>query len=145
MPIEVRNADIGRRTPDMRVIARFENASADELAGTKVSPVIWYIDKQDDSGMRGLVAELDEGIVGHILYEDFNELGILYSMYVVPENRKRGFGKKLIERAVGDLREMGVRRLEVCAEPVAIGFYEKMGFTLNEPRGPGKKAMSLAF
>ena len=51
------------------------------------------------------------------------------ALFVEPQYMGRGVGGELINDAVAIARGQGVRRLEVTANPRAVGFYEKVGFT----------------
>lgn len=78
-----------------------------------------------------LVAEEEEEVCGYIglylTYEDAEITGIA----VLPEKRRGGRGKELLEQAIGHAEKKGVQRilLEVrkSNEP-AQAFYKKMGF-----------------
>jgi GNAT superfamily N-acetyltransferase len=58
-----------------------------------------------------------------------DDVGDLAALFVEPQYMGRGVGRKLIDDAVAIARGQGVRRLEVTANPRAVGFYEKVGFT----------------
>lgn len=55
-------------------------------------------------------------------------IGDLDALFVEPESMGRGVGRRLLDDAVAIARGQGVRRLEVTANPRAVGFYEKVGF-----------------
>ena len=74
-------------------------------------------------GVAHLVTASDgEGPVGFMGVQD----GRLEMLFLAPAARGRGLGRQLLEMAVADL---GVRTLTVNEQnPVAVGFYEHMGF-----------------
>jgi GNAT superfamily N-acetyltransferase len=54
--------------------------------------------------------------------------GELDGLFVEPGQWRRGIGRLLIEDAVTLARARGLHRLEVTANPRALGFYEQLGF-----------------
>jgi GNAT superfamily N-acetyltransferase len=67
----------------------------------------------------------------------------LEDLFVEPEWMNRGVGRGLVVDAVERARDLGARRIEVTANPHALGFYTKTGFVLDgdvETRfGPGHR------
>jgi GNAT superfamily N-acetyltransferase len=53
----------------------------------------------------------------------------LEGLFVEPSVMRRGIGGALLEDVLGLARDGGVRRLAVVAEPHAVAFYERCGFT----------------
>jgi GNAT superfamily N-acetyltransferase len=77
-----------------------------------------------------LVAELDSKIVGFsaILVEpDHVELD---GLFVEPDRWRQGIGTNLVDAAVHVARRRGLT-LMVVANPAALGFYERCGFTVE--------------
>ena len=75
---------------------------------------------------------------GGILLVD-GEYGEIKRMYVRPQFRGLGFGKRLLDHLAGHARSHGVTllRLETGVHQLeAIGLYEKMGFQRIPPFGP---------
>ena len=52
----------------------------------------------------------------------------LEDLFVDPEYRRRGIAAALVSRIVDVLRARGAQRLEVTANPRALGFYRAVGF-----------------
>jgi N-acetylglutamate synthase-like GNAT family acetyltransferase len=52
----------------------------------------------------------------------------LDGLFVEPELMAKGIGRALIDDVVAHLRRLGVIRLDVVANPTAVGFYSKLGF-----------------
>jgi ribosomal-protein-alanine N-acetyltransferase len=77
-----------------------------------------------------LVAEIGGTLVGYIVATLRGRFGHIISVAVVPEKRRRGIGRRLMEEAIGELRRMGalVVRLEVKRGNPAINFYLSYGF-----------------
>ncbi|MEV4810673.1 GNAT family N-acetyltransferase [Micromonospora avicenniae] len=80
------------------------------------------------------VAEVDDRVVGWVSAfrnirtsePDFGELSLLHTH---PEQRRRGVGTALLDAALGHLRPLGVRRVRTWAQPEALPFARRHGFT----------------
>jgi GNAT superfamily N-acetyltransferase len=59
---------------------------------------------------------------------DFVELE---DLFVEPKWMRQGVGRRLVEDAVAQARAWGVRRIDVTANPHALGFYAKVGFVMD--------------
>ena len=104
--------------------------------------------------MRGYIYEEDGLSVGLINYGRQKNIPEWYigNVTVLPEYRRRGIARKLVEAAVQDLqtREAEIATLEVIADNVpAYGLYEEMGFlayrgTSDFEIEPGEGLNSLA-
>jgi ribosomal protein S18 acetylase RimI-like enzyme len=49
-------------------------------------------------------------------------------LFVRPDLMRRGIGRRLLDEMIATAAEAGCTRLEVAANPQALGFYEKLGF-----------------
>lgn len=58
--------------------------------------------------------------------------GYVVNMHVVPEHRRRGIGRRLIERCMRDAEVEGVRRFTLHATADGRPLYESLGF-VDEP------------
>jgi GNAT superfamily N-acetyltransferase len=56
----------------------------------------------------------------------------LDGLFVEPDEMRRGVGRALLLDAAERARIQGARRIEVIANPRAVGFYEKLGFLAGE-------------
>ena len=77
-----------------------------------------------------LVAELDNKIVGHILFSDI-QIGAedalaLAPMAVVPEHQRQGIGSNLIQAGLEQCRQDGHRIVIVVGHP---SYYPRFGFS----------------
>ena len=93
-----------------------------------------------------LVAEVERKLVGYIMckieygFSNFKKLGFVkkghvVSVAVLPEYRKKGIGRALIEEAIAGvkLKKSDELYLEVrCSNTEAIRLYEKLGFVIKQ-------------
>ena len=52
---------------------------------------------------------------------------------VLPEYRGRGLGKRVMKEAEKWLLELGYSKVEVGSRVEAVGFYERLGYTVTDP------------
>ncbi len=52
---------------------------------------------------------------------------ILEHLWIEPSHIRQGIGEQLFHHAINLAKELGAQRIELEAEPNAVGFYEKMG------------------
>lgn len=93
-----------------------------------------------------VVAEMDKNLVGYIMckieygFSNFKKLGFVkkghvVSVAVLPEHRRKGIGKALVEEAMNGvkIKKSDELYLEVrCSNREAIGLYEKLGFVIKQ-------------
>lgn len=97
------------------------------LSDGEINAIKEYVPQALRGVARLVVAENEEGKpVAFMGVED----GSLEMLFIAPEERGKGLGKKLL--CVG-MEEYGVERLAVNEQnPQARGFYERMGFYVYE-------------
>ena len=78
---------------------------------------------------RVLVAEQDGSVVGFATWADADGATELEDLFVDPDYRRRGIAMALVNCIAEILRARGAERLEVTANPHAMGFYRAAGFT----------------
>jgi ribosomal protein S18 acetylase RimI-like enzyme len=78
---------------------------------------------------RTHVAEQDGSVVGFATWAEADGIGELEDLFVDPDYRRRGIAAALVRRIAEVLRVRGAERLEVTANPHAMGFYRAAGFT----------------
>jgi N-acetylglutamate synthase-like GNAT family acetyltransferase len=66
-------------------------------------------------------------LVGLVGLEPLGDVGLLRSLAVVPEERGRGFGHLLLERALRDARRLGIRRRYLLTT-TAAALFARAGF-----------------
>lgn len=73
-----------------------------------------------------------ETVVACAILKRFSEDAVeLKRMYLKPEARGKGYGKRLLQHAIQTAKELGFRRMVLDTEPImatAIELYEKFGF-----------------
>jgi GNAT superfamily N-acetyltransferase len=77
---------------------------------------------------RTYVAEEDGFLVGFATWLEAGDVFELEDLFVDPGWRRRGIAAALVDRIAQVLRARGVQRLEVTANPHALGFYRAAGF-----------------
>jgi GNAT superfamily N-acetyltransferase len=78
---------------------------------------------------RTHVAEEDGSLVGFATWAETADIIELEDLFVDPDYMRRGIATALVGRIAQVLRARGVERLEVTANPDALGFYRAVGFT----------------
>jgi GNAT superfamily N-acetyltransferase len=77
---------------------------------------------------RTYVAEEDGSLAGFATWVETADTVELEDLFVDPGYMRRGIGTALVNRITDVLRARGVERLEVTANPHALGFYRAVGF-----------------
>ncbi len=93
----------------------------------------------DKAGMHTLVAEENCELIGTSSFcpsrfEYMADRGEIVAIYLLPGFMGKGYGKKLFEEAVRELKEMGYRNIFLWVLEDNIGarrFYERQGFVPN--------------
>jgi ribosomal protein S18 acetylase RimI-like enzyme len=78
---------------------------------------------------RTHVAEEDGSVVGFATWVETTGTTELEDLFVDPGYMRHGIATALVNRIADVLRARGVGRLEVTANPHALGFYRAAGFT----------------
>lgn len=82
--------------------------------------------------LTNFVAEEDNRIIGVILSGHDGRRGYIYHTTVLPQYRKQGIGRNLVEHAMQALKEEGINKTALVAfsrNENGNAFWEKMGFT----------------
>ena len=77
------------------------------------------------------VALVDGKLVGSVMAGYEGHRGWLNYLAVLPQCQKRGYGKKLVEKAIVELKRLGCLKLNVQireSNASAVAFYENLGF-----------------
>ena len=105
-------------------------------------PVVDIRKKIDYQPELFFVALLDGRVVGSVMAGYEGHRGWLNYLAVLPEYQRRGYGRKLVEKAVAELKKLGCLKvnLEVRkSNSSVIDFYLHLGFKDNEVVGLGKR------
>jgi DNA-binding MarR family transcriptional regulator/GNAT superfamily N-acetyltransferase len=98
-----------------------------------------FVENFDPAKERAWIAELDGRIVGSVfLVKKTDEIAKLRLLYVEPDARGRGIGRRLAEECISHARAVGYRRMELWTNDVltsARKIYQAVGFKLvqSEP------------
>src|SRR5262245_30054445 len=77
---------------------------------------------------RTYVADEEGSVVGFVTWIEAGGIFELEDLFVDPGWRRRGIAMALVNRIAQVLRARGAERLEVTANPHAMGFYRAAGF-----------------
>ena len=89
-----------------------------------------------------LVGAIDTRIVATVMAGYDGHRGWLYSLSVDPEYQRAGLGRNIVEAAIIRLKMQGCLKvnLQVRTSNVeVIGFYEKIGFSIDDTVSMGKR------
>jgi N-acetylglutamate synthase-like GNAT family acetyltransferase len=76
------------------------------------------------------VLEVEKSLTGVIALERYGSEGLLRSLAVTGEYRRRGFGSLLVDRLEADARAGGIRRLVLLTE-TAETFFRNRGYVVT--------------
>jgi len=88
------------------------------------------------------VALLDGKVVGSIMVGYEGHRGWMNYLAVLPEHQRHGYGRKLVEKAVEELKKLGCLKvnLQVRRSNVSVvEFYKHLGFKDDDVVGLGKR------
>jgi ribosomal protein S18 acetylase RimI-like enzyme len=88
------------------------------------------------------VALLDGEVIGSIMVGYEGHRGWMNYLAVLPEHQRRGYGRKLVEKAVDELKRLGCLKvnLQVRRSNVSVvEFYKHLGFKDDDVVGLGKR------
>ena len=111
------------------VYRRASLSNAGDRANLLAHPEYLILGPQALAEGRTHVAEQDGSIVGFATWAEIAGTMELEDLFVDPGYRRRGIAAALVNRIAEVLRARGVERLEVTANPHALGFYRAAGFT----------------
>jgi GNAT superfamily N-acetyltransferase len=119
--------------------------SPDEFQGIERGRIFADLESAGSRFMAFLaVSALGEPVGVITLFEAFaiyagGNYGVIDEMYVAPEHRARGVGKRLLEAVTEEGRRKGWIRIDVTAPPErkwerTVKFYESQGFVFTGPK-----------
>lgn len=89
-----------------------------------------------------LVGIVEERVAATVMAGYDGHRGWLYSLAVTPDRQRQGLGRRMVEEAEARLKALGCRKvnLQVRASNAAvIGFYESLGYMVEERMSLGKR------
>ncbi|MFK8115469.1 MAG: GNAT family N-acetyltransferase [Rubripirellula sp.] len=110
-------------------------ALRDELLRAPLGLIFTEEDLQAEWDQLHFGATTDESLIACALIVRLSEMSAkLRQMAVRTSHQRKGVGKFLIQSIESELLERGFRQIELNARDVAVGFYEKLGYTkVGEP------------
>lgn len=94
----------------------------------------------DSDGFVFLVAESNGKILGYVsihLYPEVPDIAYIGELFVRKEQRKKGVGKKLVEKAILNCKSQGIEEVRLNTyknNKNAIEFFENVGFFEHKPK-----------
>jgi len=124
------------RGVEIRTMRREDSAEVSRILQQSPEAVSWAersLEESADSATGvALVSESLGEITGFVLGRQIGNEAEILNLAILPEKRRRGEGRALLEKALAEFQTRGVRRvfLEVRESNVkAIAFYKKHGFS----------------
>ena len=124
------------RGVEIRTMRREDSAEVSRILQQSPEAVSWAersLEESADSATGvALVSESLGEIRGFVLGRQIGNEAEILNLAILPEKRRRGEGRALLEKALAEFQTRGVRRvfLEVRESNVkAIAFYKKHGFS----------------
>ena len=106
--------------PDLPAVVRLLQAAGLPTADLRGAPAfdLWVI-------------EADAALIGAIGLKRFEKSALLRSLVVVPEYRRHGLGRQLVEQLERVARMSGIDRLVLLTE-TAEGFFAGLGYSVTD-------------
>lgn len=116
---------------------QYSGLMSEEVIDERVNTVTQMAEKikaRMDEDNKCIVLEVDNTIIGFCRYgksrnEEYKNCGEIYALYLLKGFSKRGYGRKLFEKAVEDLKADGFERMIInCLKGnPTLDFYKHMG------------------
>lgn len=88
---------------------------------------------EEKRGMEIYIAELQGTSIGKVHIEADSGTGAIYGLGILPEYRGKGFGRQLLQLAIGKLKEKGLSKIKlqvVVKNTNALKLYQSCGFEI---------------
>ena len=132
-------------------IRAYENADHDDVvqlwrlvfpnAPARNDPVLNIRRKLQAGPELFLVASVDSRVVGTTMAGFDGHRGWLHLIAVAPEQRRQGIGSEMIREAEDRLAALGCPKVNLqvrASSPEAVGFYQRLGYAVEERISMGK-------
>jgi N-acetylglutamate synthase-like GNAT family acetyltransferase len=131
--IEIRDAALDE-IPQLEALQlRASLVAPDYREALAAHPEVIHLPATDVSEQRTRVAMVKGRIAGFSVVRPVHSTGCeLDGLFVEPDLMRQGIGRALIADVVARARTHGVRRIDVIANPTAVDFYAKVGFTRGD-------------
>jgi GNAT superfamily N-acetyltransferase len=136
------SVSIRRAAPnDYLAVESIENA-ADQLLIDRLSPDSWQpapsgLSRAEEPGFVFVAEDTEAGsIVGFVHVLEHDGIAHLEQLSVLPQDGRRGYGRRLLEAAMHEARSRGYERLTLrtyADVPWNAPFYGRVGFVETEP------------
>lgn len=116
------------RNQDAKEIARQNSIYFDEALNEED---ITLPEEEEKYGWLIFLAEADGKTIGKVHLETGGKVGGIYGLGVIPEYRKKGYGREILIQSIGKLAEIGIRdvKLQVAVKNnTALNIYKSCGF-----------------
>jgi GNAT superfamily N-acetyltransferase len=129
-PVHVRTAVVGERRALEELMMRASIAGTRYGEELRAHPDAVSVPAEQFADGLVRVAERDGAVAGFaVLLGPVDGACELDAIFVEPELMGTGIGRVLMEDAVARAADWGATHIDVIANPDAIAFYERMGFT----------------
>lgn len=92
-------------------------------------------DTRGEEAQRHFVLRSADMILGGLIAQANEPETIrLRQMWIEPTHSGQGLGRQLLNEVIARLRKEGAGQIQLHAREVVIGFYQKLGFTMEGPR-----------
>ncbi|MGA7989429.1 MAG: GNAT family N-acetyltransferase [Candidatus Dormiibacterota bacterium] len=128
--ISIRNAEM-HEIPLLEALQlRASVVAPDYREALAAHPEVIHLPDADVREGRTRVTVVEDQIVGFSVVLPVHDVSQeLDGLFVEPGRMGQGVGRALIDDVVTRARSLGVHRIDVIANPTAVGFYTKVGFT----------------
>jgi len=92
---------------------------------------ILLLEDTETRGMLFYMAEVDQIIIGKVKLELNDEVGSIHGLGVIPQYRRKGYGKMIINQAIGMLKERNYHMINLQVDAKnenALKIYKDCGF-----------------
>jgi N-acetylglutamate synthase-like GNAT family acetyltransferase len=127
--VSVRDAELDE-IPQLEALQRRASLVApDYREALTAHPEAIHLPAADVSERRTRVAIVNGRVAGFSVVRPVDGSACeLDGLFVEPDLMRKGVGRTLVDDVVERARGLGVRRIDVIANPTAISFYSTMGF-----------------